>query len=119
MRRLVLAVILFISCHLVYGQSVTPQVVASGGGYWVNAQANLSISFTVGEMSQVETFSAQGYHLTQGFQQPNFDLVGLQEQDFVNLFEVFPNPADAFLNVRYDLLHPGTLSMHLFDLNGV
>lgn len=120
MRRILFSLsgLLFLGIQA-QGQMLTPQVLAAGGDVFSNTQANLNISFTIGEMAMVETFSAQGYHLTQGFQQPRFDLVGIEEEEFVNLFEVYPNPAAGELFVRYDLSHPGNLDMRLFSMNGV
>lgn len=51
-------------------QSLSPQVIASSGGYFSNAAG--SLSFTVGE-TVTPTVTGGGYTLTQGFQQP-FDL---------------------------------------------
>lgn len=48
-------------------QSLTPQVVATAGGY--QSGANASISFTIGE-TNITTLTTSTYMLTQGFQQP-------------------------------------------------
>jgi hypothetical protein len=106
--------------HLAWGQSLTPTVLAVGGDYFVNGAGNAALSFTIGEMAMVQTFTTPNYHLTQGFQQPSFELVGIQEEtDFVELFEVFPNPASDYLNVRYALRFPGLVQLQLFSMNGV
>jgi gliding motility-associated-like protein len=47
----------------------TPNVIASSGGYFANA--NFSNSYTIGEMCVVETDFVNGDMLTQGFQQPD------------------------------------------------
>jgi Secretion system C-terminal sorting domain len=103
----------------VQGQSLTPTVLAVGGDYFVNASGNAALSFTIGEMALVQTYSTPTYHLTNGFQQPSFELVGIQETEFVELFEVYPNPASDYLHVRYDLRFPGLLQLQLFSMNGV
>lgn len=54
----------------VHAQSLSPQVIATSGGYYSNAAG--SLSFTVGE-TVTPTITSGGYTLTQGFQQP-FDL---------------------------------------------
>ncbi len=48
-------------------QSLSPQVIASAGGYHSNA--NNSLSFTIGE-TNTQTLSSASNMLTQGFQQP-------------------------------------------------
>jgi hypothetical protein len=120
-KTLLLGAVLLVSFGWakVQAQSLTPTVLASGGGYSVNTAGNAALSFTIGEMAMVQTFSVPNYHLTQGFQQPSFELVGIQETDFVELFEVFPNPASDYLHVRYDLRFPGLLQLQLFSMNGV
>jgi hypothetical protein len=51
----------------VAAQSLSPEVIASSGDYYENA--NASLSWTLGEIA-TETYSAGGSILTQGFQQP-------------------------------------------------
>jgi hypothetical protein len=68
--------IIFIVCILcilvttgyqISAQSLSPQVVASSGGYYTNTSG--SLSFTVGE-TNIQTLSSPNHLLTQGFQQP-------------------------------------------------
>lgn len=103
------------------GQMLVPTVVASSGGYYFNQAANASLSVTVGEMTMVETFFANNHFLTQGFQQPDEKKEGIwvDESDFFELFEVFPNPASSQVNIRYQLKYPGELSLRFFNMNGV
>lgn len=103
----------------VNAQSLSPSVVASAGDFFVNTQANASLSFTVAEMTMVETFQNQGHFLTQGFQQPEINLVGVEEEDLFFEFVVYPNPASSDLNFRYRLRKPGLVSMRLINMNGV
>lgn len=101
-------------------QMLTPTVVASSGGFYYSTAANASLSVTVGEMSMVETFFAANHFLTQGFQQPekNHDGIWVQESNIFELFEVFPNPATTYLNIRYQLSQNGVLHLRLFNMNG-
>ncbi len=50
-----------------YTQSLTPQVIATAGGYQTSAAG--SLSFTIGE-TNTQTLSSATHMLTQGFQQP-------------------------------------------------
>lgn len=85
-------------------QSLTPTVIASTGGY--STSANGSLSYTVGEMTMVQTFSAGNTILTQGFQQPNDFTVGLLDvtKDEFGSFVVYPNPAVD--NMFYGFVFP-------------
>jgi hypothetical protein len=101
-------------------QMLTPFVTAAAGDYFFNTQANAALSFTIGEMTMVETYpSNNGFMLTQGFQQPVQQLVAIQDQDFAFEFVVFPNPASDRLNFRYDLQYAGLVQMHWTDMRGV
>lgn len=101
-------------------QSVTPFVTSTAGDFFLNPSANASLSFTVGEMTMVETFFNQGHFLTQGFQQPQVQAISVEDAaDFWEEFVVFPNPASDFLNVRYRLRYPGRVKLELVNLNGV
>ncbi|MCB9232891.1 MAG: T9SS type A sorting domain-containing protein [Bacteroidia bacterium] len=100
-------------------QSLTPTVLASAGQ--ANTVGNYYLEWTFGEMALIETFSAGGYHLTQGFHQPEVRLPTsvIEDQDFLEEMVVFPNPAAEMVNVRYRLKLPGTISIRLYSLNGV
>lgn len=114
-----LLLLLLTAGFTVRAQSLTPFVVASGGDFYSNNAANASLSFTIGELAIVETFAAQGSILTNGFQQPTVELVGLDDKDFALEFVVYPNPASDVLNFRYTLQYPGLVKMHWTDMRGV
>jgi hypothetical protein len=69
------------------------EIVATGGDYLTNT--NGSFALTIGEVVS-ETFSSNGYYLTQGFQQNyllNSQLTTLEEDQYL----IYPNPAsDVF-----------------------
>lgn len=87
-------------------QTITPEVISSGGGVFSNS--NYSISYTIGELitPTVETSSTI---ITQGFQQPEEMFVSVPEKNTqVNLYRVFPNPFSndlkiSFLSSNYDV----------------
>lgn len=56
-----------LQCSTLTAQSLTPQVIATGGGYQSNAAG--SLSFTIGE-TNIHTLNSATHILTQGFQQP-------------------------------------------------
>jgi hypothetical protein len=99
----------------VKAQMLTPTVISSTGGF--SSNANGSISYTVGEMTMVETFSANGNILTQGFQQPNDNILGLIDlsQDEFGSFVVYPNPAVDNAWFGFQMPESGRVSIALFN----
>lgn len=67
MKKLNTITIVWLLSFTVAAQSLSPEVIASLGEYYQNA--NNSISYTLGEIA-TETYSAGSNILTQGFQQP-------------------------------------------------
>jgi hypothetical protein len=107
---------LFVAC--LHAQSLTPTVIASTGGF--SSNANGSLSYTVGEMTMVQTFSANGNILTQGFQQPNDNVTGLLDltQGPFGSFVVYPNPAVDNLWFGLQLPEAGKIQVVLYDAIG-
>lgn len=99
-------------------QSLSPTVISSTGGF--SSNANGSLSYTVGEMTMVQTFSANGNILTQGFQQPNENVTGLIDmtKDEFGSFVVYPNPAVDNLWFGFELPESGKVSVSLYDIIG-
>ena len=97
---------------------LTPQVIASTGGF--SSNANGSLSYTVGEMTMVQTFSANGNILTQGFQQPNDLTIGLIEvtHDDYGSFVVYPNPSVDNTYLGFEMPEAGKINIDMFDAIG-
>ncbi|HWB63106.1 MAG TPA: T9SS type A sorting domain-containing protein [Chitinophagales bacterium] len=114
-----LAAIVLLSFGL-KAQSLTPTVIASTGGYSYSSSAGVSLSYTVGEMTMVQTFSAGGNILTQGFQQPNDEVLGLIDvaQDNFGSFVVYPNPAVDNFWYGFQLPEAGRVSFVMTDMLG-
>lgn len=100
-------------------QMLTPTVISSTGGFSTNG-GNGSLSYTVGEMTMVETFSQGANILTQGFQQPNDNMVGILEmtQDEFGSFAVYPNPAVDNLWFGFQFPEEGRVQICLYDVIG-
>ena len=105
-------------CLMAGAQSLSPTVISSTGGF--SSNANGSLSYTVGEMTMVQTFSANGNILTQGFQQPNENVTGLIDmtKDEFGSFVVYPNPAVDNLWFGFELPESGKVAVSLFDVIG-
>ncbi len=115
MKKLYTLAAFLVAIFTVNAQSLTPSVIASSGAFVSNT--NGSLSYTVGEMTMVQTFSANGNILTQGFQQPNESMVGLIDithDDFGSLV-VYPNPAIDDMWFGLELPENGKVSVSMFN----
>jgi len=118
MKKLYFVFAIALSSLGMNAQSLTPQVIASTGGF--SSNANGSLSYTVGEMTMVQTFSANNNILTQGFQQPNDIPLGLLDitQDDFGSFVVYPNPAVDNTFLAFQMPEAGRITISLFDMLG-
>jgi hypothetical protein len=98
-------------------QTLSPTVVSSSGGYLTSASA--SLSFTVAEMTMVQTFTTAGNILTQGFQQPEDFSVSIQESPVVsNEIMIYPNPTNGNFTLSYQSNETSETTIHLYNLVG-
>lgn len=119
MKKITYAIILILLAAAAGAQSLSPTVIASTGGF--SSNSNGSLSYTVGEMTMVQTFSAGNYILTQGFQQPTDSLV-LGLLDFAGgeygTLVVYPNPAVDQFSYGYELPAKGKVTFRIYDAIG-
>ena len=101
-----------------YAQTLSPTVVASAGGY--SLVGGVSLSYTVGELAAVQTFSSTSTILTQGFQQPNDILNGLLdiEKGADGSFSVYPIPAQTTLWYGYEFTEAGRVEVSMVNILG-
>lgn len=118
MKKIFLAFSIVFCTFTMNAQMLTPTVIASTGGF--SSNANGSLSYTVGEMTMVQTFSANGNILTQGFQQPNDNVTGLIDltKDEFGSFVVYPNPAVDNLWFGFQFPEEGKVQIALYDAIG-
>lgn len=83
---------------IIFAQPIKQQVIASSGSYYENG--SISLSTTVGE-PVITTLIATNNTLTQGFQQPVYDIgVGVIEAKGKALqIKVFPNPTESTITI--------------------
>lgn len=114
----ILALILLLNVSVTQAQSVSPQVFASQGNHYQDA--NFSVSYTIGEMAAVNTISGNGYIFTQGFHQPDkFSIVTFIPNIEANWSSsTFPNPVSNELNLNIRTEKPLQLSIQLVDAAG-
>ncbi|MDB5284760.1 MAG: hypothetical protein JWO06_3835 [Bacteroidota bacterium] len=116
MTKIYLIVVALLATFVSQGQMLTPTVISSTGGF--SSNANGSLSYTVGEMTMVQTFSANGNILTQGFQQPtDTNFLGLLDltQDEFGSFVVYPNPAVDYTSFGFQFPEQGKVSVVLYN----
>lgn len=98
-----------------YAQSIERQVIGSCGGY--SAQTNVSASYTVGE-AVIKTAAAGTIILTQGFQQPDNQSVGII--DVANNIKItaYPNPTTDKVLVEINAEVESQFSFNVYNALG-
>ncbi|NLA23653.1 MAG: T9SS type A sorting domain-containing protein [Bacteroidales bacterium] len=91
-------------------------LISSGGG--VADNNNIKASFSIGEPI-IETFSKNNMHLTQGFHQSVISVTAIEINEYKDFnINVFPNPANSFVNVNIKSENFQAFKYQLFDTNG-
>ena len=104
-----------VSSSILQSQTLTPSVVSSSGGYYTSA--NVSLSFTVAEMTMVQTFSSPLNILTQGFQQPEDNTVGIPEiPKESGVFLIYPNPTNGKFAVSFLSTENLEMTIRIYNL---
>jgi len=96
-------------------QSISPEVIATAGEHFSNGSSQLS--WTMGEV-MIDTYSAGGNIVTQGFHQTQLTVTSIEESNPFSLdVNVFPNPTSQFLNIDVRGEHK-PLTVTLYDMHG-
>jgi hypothetical protein len=96
MKKILLGTTLILS-GISYSQSASPDVIATAGAHF--AIPSMQMSWTLGE-TVTETVTDGSTTFTQGFQQSNVSLIGVEIVDPMVEISVFPNPISDFLTVE-------------------
>ena len=96
MNRLILLSASLLFGGLCWGQSLSPTVISSGGGYQQGARA--SLSYTIGEVA-TQTYRGERVILTQGFEQSGLIITSLADLLPELQLQLFPNPTASWLSV--------------------
>ncbi|MCK4406378.1 MAG: T9SS type A sorting domain-containing protein [Bacteroidales bacterium] len=116
MKKILLSILMITSIEITYCQSISREVNASAGEYFINS--NSSISWTLGEIV-TETFVSDDNTLTQGFQQSLLYVFIINENaDSIFNINVYPNPTNSILNINIDSKIKTSISIKLFDIHG-
>jgi len=102
---------------IVSSQTLSPTVISSSGGFTSNSSGMLS--FTVAEMTMVQTFTQSSNILTQGFQQPEDMSVGINEPvvETGNTL-IYPNPTSGQFTLNYYNYDNSQTSIYLYNTLG-
>lgn len=111
--------LLFFAAYSAGAQNIilTPQVFASQGQHFQNAQFELS--WTIGEMSAVSTISGGNNTFTQGFHQPDKFTIAFTE-DLMASWSVglYPNPADEYITLSLNAVNNEEMVVEILDAAG-
>jgi hypothetical protein len=102
---------------VISAQSLTPKVVASGGGFKSTSAG--SLTFTIGEVA-VTTFSKTNSILTQGFEQGTMkngsSVVDIDAGDVS--IQLFPSPASTYIEFNIETKESQDVSIAIYDILG-
>ena len=105
---------LFLMGSTVFGQTIQNSVISSTGGS--SSTSNLKMDYTLGE-TVIETFSAGGNTLTQGFHQTNLTLVAIENVELFAEISIYPNPTSEFVNIDIPANYK-LMEISMFDVTG-
>lgn len=98
-RRLWVFLVLLHLPFLGFSQILAPEYSGCGGDYL--QQGGYTLSFTLGEFAS-ETYS-NNEHLTQGFQQPHFLIMSIDEESLESGLRLFPYPNPTTNEIRIQM----------------
>src|ERR1039457_2874413 len=117
-NRLLISIVVLGFCGFTaISQTLSPTVISSSGGFYTSANAMLS--YTVAEMSMVQTFIQPGNILTQGFQQPEDYVTGIVETPVVSGdILIYPNPTNGSFVLSFNNNSNSESNIRIFNLAG-
>lgn len=96
---------------------LSPTVISSSGGFYTDG--NTLLSFTVAEMTMVQTFIQPTNMLTQGFQQPETDPVSIAENEVAQgAVVIYPNPNNGQFNISYYADNDNKYVVRIYNMVG-
>jgi len=99
---------------VVFSQTIQNSVISSTGGS--SSTGNVKMDYTLGEIV-IETFSAGGNTLTQGFHQTNLTLVAIENVELFAEINIYPNPTSELVNIDIPQSY-NLLDINIYDVTG-
>jgi hypothetical protein len=96
-------------------QSLSPTVQASSGDYSVSP--NASLSWTLGETA-TETYTSANNQLTQGFQQAELIITGIENPNEAISVTIYPNPSAGQVSIKFTLTEARKVELNVMDITG-
>ena len=116
-KSFLLLIAMMLISGISFSQTLSPSVISSSGGFYTSASAMLS--FTVAEMTMVQTFTSGGNILTQGFQQPEELAVSVPETPVLSGdIVIYPNPTNGQFTLTYNSYSSEENIIKLYNLVG-
>jgi hypothetical protein len=116
MKFYAIAIISVFLCFKSSAQTISSSVVSASGGFYPSSAG--SLSFTVSEMTMVQTFGTSSGILMQGFQQPTDFEVGINELLLNNEIKIYPVPAQNEINIGFKSDHDKKVLFRISDVPG-
>jgi len=114
-EKLYLFFLLLFVLPSIYGQSLSPSVIALAGGY-EKTPSGMSVSWTLGEPI-TDPLRSGKVLLTQGFQQPDLKVsTGFEDPTFEYELATFPNPTSNELIMQTNFQQP--IHFRMVDIGG-
>jgi hypothetical protein len=115
MKKAPFLFVLTLSPAFIFAQSIDRQVIGAAG--LVGNAANVEMIATVGETATA-TFSAGSFEITQGFEQPDGQIIATNTPTIRVDFSVFPNPTSDELHVNFWPAESIELGLQLISNDG-
>ena len=97
-------VVLLLSVTFSYGQTSTELVGAAGQS---NSNADIILDWSVGEVA-IQSYGTPELRITEGFHQPRYSVISLNDEIEPSYLEIYPNPATEVLIIsnksNYELI---------------
>jgi len=117
MKKNLFIFILLLHATFINGQTLSPSVLSASGAFY--SAGGYLLSQTVGELAMVQTFTSGNSILTQGFQQPEPILTGINENELPESgVQIYPNPASDFIYLVFTNNNADDFQIKFFNAVG-
>jgi hypothetical protein len=118
-RKFLFAGSLLLIAFAIHAQPAVPHIQTPCTTASEGTAGNFIISYTIGEMTLVESRQQSGLLITQGVLQPAKGIADTNYQCFNSAeVKVFPNPNPGTFQLQLSIFKPGKMQISLLDENG-
>jgi len=117
MKRILILIHLLVPMSFGYGQSISLQLLSTGGELFSNS--NYQLEWSVGELC-TETYSNQQIILSEGFNQGKFSITSIYNANTSDLeIKAFPNPTNDLIQLTISGYQTENLEYQVSNLTGM